>query len=1054
MSHYFKQRQDVPSRLFANLTRPPPPEDWERRDLTVQLMEASQYRTLPLPGMPGPAPGSVNEVTAIRLFGVTREGNSALVHVHGFQPYFWMEAPPNFKPNHLEPFRRLLNSIVEPSLKVPQAVRRIEVQPRRSILNYQPAATNFLRIIVQMPGMVPRLRGLLEGKNHQNEDQGGICFPQLWRGPATFETYESNVPFELRFLVDTGISGSGWITCPVGRFRRKPNPLSVCQIEIDIAFDELVPRDSVGEYMCIAPARVLSFDIECQGRPGKFPEAEHDPVIQIANVVRCHGHTEPVTQNVFCLGKVSPIPGVQLFCFEDERDLLLAWAKFLIVADPDVMTGYNIVNFDMTYLLNRACALRLDSFPFWSRIRGQRTNMRAQVFQNKAHGKREYTEIEMPGRIQIDLLVVIQHEHKLRSYSLNNVSHVFLGEQKEDVHHSMIASLQTGNEETRNRLARYCWKDALLPLLLMNKLMTFVNLVEMARVTGVPIGWLIDRGQQIKVFSQILRKSRSKETLFPHAESGATETSFTGATVIEPSRGFHNYPVATLDFASLYPSIMMAHNLCYSTLLNAEQRANPGKFGLDLQNDCGKTPDGDWFVKREKSVGILPDILNELLTSRKAAKKAMAQATDPMEKAVYNGRQLALKLSANSVYGFTGTNKGKLPCFAISAGVTSFGRSMIETTQTEVEAHYTKANGYPDNARVIYGDTDSVFIVFGEKLDLSQSMKLGEEAAALVTKKFPAPVRLEFEKCYLPMILMNKKRYAGLLFTNPNKHDRIDCKGIEAVRRDNCPLVAHVQNTVLRKVLMERSVENAVAFVQQTVSDLLMNRLDISQLIISKTLKMEKDEYAGKQAHAELVERMRKRDPASAPGVGDRVPYVIVEGPAGAKIHEKAEDPLYALEHNVPIDSEHYLTHQLKKPLERLFDGVLENVEGKLFKGEHTRQITKVAPSKGGIMKFAKVILTCLGCRAAMSTETGSLCTACIKRGKEAEVYAKLLSKRNQCETLFGRVWTQCQRCQGSLHQDVICSNRDCSVFYMRRKIQKDLTEAQAAVDRFGVLDW
>jgi DNA polymerase delta subunit 1 len=149
---------------------------------------------------------------------------------------------------------------------------------------------------------------------------------------------------------------------------------------------------------------------------------------------------------------------------------------------------------------------------------------------------------------------------------------------------------------------------------------------------------------------------------------------------------------------------------------------------------------------------------------------------------------LALKISANSVYGFTGAQVGKLPCLEISQSVTAFGRKMIEFTKNEVEQRYTIDNGYQFNAEVIYGDTDSVMVKFGVET-VAEAMKLGQEAAEYVSEKFVKPIKLEFEKVYHPYLLINKKRYAGLYFTRPEKHDKMDCKGIETVRRDNCTLV-------------------------------------------------------------------------------------------------------------------------------------------------------------------------------------------------------------------------------------------------------------------------
>lgn len=210
------------------------------------------------------------------------------------------------------------------------------------------------------------------------------------------------------------------------------------------------------------------------------------------------------------------------------------------------------------------------------------------------------------------------------------------------VHYSIISELQNGTDDTRRRLAVYCLKDSLLPLQLIEKLMLLVNAVEMARVTGVPITYLLTRGQQIKVVSQLYRKARQHDLVIPTRHSNGSDATYEGATVIEPQKGYYTVPIATLDFASLYPSIMMAHNLCYSTLINAEQRAQL------KEDEYTRTPTGDCFVKSTKAKGLLPEILTELLEARSNAKRMMKNAKDPFEAAVLNGRQLALKISANS----------------------------------------------------------------------------------------------------------------------------------------------------------------------------------------------------------------------------------------------------------------------------------------------------------------------------------------------------------------------------------------------------------------------
>ena len=227
----------------------------------------------------------------------------------------------------------------------------------------------------------------------------------------------------------------------------------------------------------------------------------------------------------------------------------------------------------------------------------------------------------------------------------------------------------------------------------------------------------------------------------------------------------------------------------------------------------------------------------------------------------------------------------------------------------------------------------------------------------------------------------------------------------------------------------------------------------MSQLVITKQLSKKEEDYAAKQPHVELAERMRKRDLGSAPALGDRVAYVIVKGAAGAKFYEKSEDPIFVLENNVPIDTKYYLDNQLAKPLGRIFDPILgERKAGQLLTGEHTRSVAVAAPTMGGLMKFAKKTQTCMGCKKPLHSNhesAGATCENC--RPRLGELYQKTLSKVSDLEVRFGRLWTQCQRCQGSMHNEVICSSKDCPIFYMRMKAKKDVEESGRELERF---DW
>jgi DNA polymerase delta subunit 1 len=142
-------------------------------------------------------------------------------------------------------------------------------------------------------------------------------------------------------------------------------------LEIDVPYTKIISHSPEGEWSKVAPLRVLSFDIECAGRKGIFPEFDTDPVIQIANLITIQGEKKHIVKNIFTLKSCANIVGADVFSFEEETELLRSWQQFLIEADPDIITGYNILNFDMPYLLNRADYLKVDSFPYLGRIRGR-----------------------------------------------------------------------------------------------------------------------------------------------------------------------------------------------------------------------------------------------------------------------------------------------------------------------------------------------------------------------------------------------------------------------------------------------------------------------------------------------------------------------------------------------------------------------------------------------------------------------------------------------------------------------------------------------------------
>jgi DNA polymerase delta subunit 1 len=729
-----------------------------------------------------------------------------------------------------------------------------------------------------------------------------------WPELSGAKIYEANIDPVLRFMHVTGCTSTGWIDPGLC----EPDIKTTCDVNLwapNWHFVTPVQRDD------IAPLRIMSFDIECYSSTGAFPDPRnpHDVVFQIGMTTREFGKDAWFDRKCLCLKQTS---GPDVESFETERELLDAFQKYLIKTDPDIITGWNIFGFDLEFLHHRA-VLRGAS-TIWGRVRDVSSDLVEKNLSSSALGNNLLKMVPMSGRYVFDLFQDVKREHKLESYSLNNVSKHFLKDQKNDMPvKEIFGRYAEGDPDRLGEVAAYCLKDTELPHALLAKLCQIQNVTEMAKACWVPLSFLSERGQQIKVFSQMAKKARELGFVIPtfrrpQNDSASAEDGYQGATVLEAQTGAYYGPITALDFASLYPSIMCAHNLCYSTLVMDPKYDNlPGveyeQFGPHR------------FAQNVPS--LLPVILTDLKAYRKKAKKLMAAAEGTPMEAVYNGQQLAYKISMNSIYGFCGASKGILPLVAIASTVTMRGRQMIEETKNYVEANFS-------GAKVRYGDTDSVMVEFdvqGRKgLDaIKYSWELGERASEECTKLFKAPNDLELEKVYCPYFLYSKKRYAAKMYecrkdengTITPVFKKIDVKGLQVVRRDSCPYVRETLKSLLGMVLESSDPVPVIEFAREQARQLLEGRVPTDKLLMSKQLAAE---YKVPTPHVTVRDKMKARAPGSEPQQGDRVAFVIVKG--DGKMYEKAEDPAWVREKNVPIDYQYYFTNQFKKPVQDLLE--------------------------------------------------------------------------------------------------------------------------------------
>jgi DNA polymerase delta subunit 1 len=881
----------------------------------------------------------------ISIFGKTENGKSVCLTTT-FDPYFFVKLPKDTKPGDVKRLFNELNSMRK------DHVTGYSLTKQKDVWGFQ---NNEEFYFMQLNFKTLEARRKINSIFVYNNDF------------RKYHVYESNIDPVLRLMHRTGIQSTGWLDTGTECIRSH-----LAKTDIDLWCKDWQTLKPV-ERDDIAPFVVASLDIECNSSTGKFPDADvpDDACFQIALSLCKFGSDEPYEKVCLCYKKTE---GPDVVSFDTEREMILAFQKYMNEKDIDIITGWNIFGFDLEYIYKRAamvgCGLEFYNL---GKFHGSECHLVTKKLSSSALGDNFLKLLPMPGRFIFDMFGEVKKGYKLDSYKLNEVSKLYLGDQKIDMPpKEMFARFIEEDPIKLGEVAEYCIKDTLLPHKLTKKLCTLLNLLEMAKATWVPMSFLVERGQQIKVFSQLSKKARELGYMVPTIRYGAIpEEHYEGATVLEAQKGAYYTPITALDFEALYPSIMMAHNLCYSTYVMNEK---------DYGNVPGITYEtfrvGEKTYKFAQDVpSLLPAILLELKQFRKKAKKDMAAATGSM-KEVYNGKQLAYKISMNSVYGFTGAGKGILPCVPIASTTTCRGRGMIEETKSYVEANFP-------GAKVRYGDTDSVMVEFdvggrtGEEA-IAYSWEVGERAAEECSALFKKPNNLELEKVYSPYFLYSKKRYAAKLWTkgkDDQMHmDYIDVKGLQLVRRDNTPHVREVCKELLDVVLDAPDIGPPRELARERASQLLAGEVSNEKLVLSQSLS---DSYkvGGKsvsitspesvhinQAHVQVVNKMRQRKPGSEPQSGDRVPYLLTKtNDPKAKAFQKSEDPKYVEENGVPIDYHYYFENKFLNPVCDLLDPLYENVKQEIFGdiiAEHKPQKKKLGPALS-TMKREQLIEEC-----------------------------------------------------------------------------------------------
>ena len=540
--------------------------------------------------------------------------------------------------------------------------------------------------------------------------------------------------------------------------------------------------------------------------------------------------------------------------------------------------------------------------------------------------------------------------------------------------------------DKRAKVAKYCFQDCNLLHNLMMKCDILTGFIEFSAICKIPLSFTIERGQGIKLLSFIAYKCREKNILMPDLEKCGESDGYEGAICLTPKTGFYaDNPIAVNDYSSLYPSCMVSENISHDSkvwtkeynlgdelVLETGEKDEEGNYVydnlegykyVDVKFDTYKYVRKTLKGAKEKILkgykvcryiqfnnnkkGIMPSVLTELLAARKATKKLKAQANDPFMKSVYDKRQLGIKVVANSLYGQCGARTSSFYDIDIAASTTATGRKLLIYAKTIIEDCYsgvtvdTKYGKMKSDAEYIYGDTDSVFFTFNLKWEesgervvgkeaLDVTIELAKEAGELATKYLKLPHDLEYEKTFMPFLLLAKKKYVGMLYETDINYCKRKSMGIVLKRRDNAPCVKDSYGGVVDILMNECDVNKAVKFIKQYLNDMINEKIPMKKLIITKKLN---SYYKNPRqiAHKVLADRMGDRDPGNKPAVGSRLPFVYVKIKGKAKLQgDRIEHPEYIKRNNLKPDYEHYITNQIMKPLLQLFGLLLEQL--KIFK--------------------------------------------------------------------------------------------------------------------------
>lgn len=1009
------------------------------------------------------------EITSIRAYGIDENNQNVCIRVDDFTPYIQIELPARIQWN--ESKAQLVGNKIDEILGKQKPLKKV-LMMKKKLYGAHLTENKTRKLFPYLFCSFSNRRDIttLGFKIRKSMHVVGL-------GSVRLKIHESDANEILQLTCCRKIPTAGWIKFH-GKRQNDEDKLTLCDHEFKVKWKHLSPDNENNQVPC---PKILSFDIEVNStNPSAMPKAEKpgDKIFQISCVLARYRDTpKDYEKYLLTLGQPDPdIVGddVLIYMYDTEADLLEGFTKFIREENPNLIVGYNILGFDIPYMIDRAkfnmCIYNFDQQGFHKYAHARERTIK---WSSSAYKNQEFQFLDAEGRVYVDLLPLVKRDFKFNNYKLSTIAEHFIGDSKDPLSaKGIFKCYRLGMKRNKNGefgnlaqkamgvVGKYCVKDSALVLNLVDKLQTWVGLTEMAKTCQVPIFTLYTQGQQIKVYSQLYKYCSYQNIVVEKDGYQVSENErYVGAHVFPPVPGSYNN-VVPFDFASLYPTTIIAYNIDYHTWVPNDSdipdemchvmewsdhiscihdpkiiRKNELTTYIDserekikkLRDKRNKTMDKlrkkeimdeinlktqelKPYVQERSDInktkskfpmcekryyrflkeprGVLPTVIQNLLDARKHtrkvdmvnAKKKISElekdtkdnGTDNTKEisdlnvllGVLNQRQLAYKVSANSMYGAMGVRRGYLPFMPGAMATTYMGRKNIELTAKTIQEQY--------QGQLVYGDTDSNYINFPHMAGKSDQelWEYSEYVADEVTKLFPPPVKLEFEgEIYPFFFILTKKRYMYRKIEKKGDElvysDKIGKKGVLLARRDNSKFVRDVYEGVISKIADNISRDEIFYWILQQINMMFSRCKDHKDFIITKSVgssgglqaerfinekgetkakvgdyttpvlssnKEEREEQLKKKgafdakdfyllclpAQVQLAERMRRR--GQRVDAGTRLEYVVANPEKHtSKQYEKVECAEYYQKHSniIQIDFYYYLK-ALTNPMDQV----------------------------------------------------------------------------------------------------------------------------------------